>query len=322
MNRSLFVVSSLFLTAAFCMAQKAGPAMPSSNAPRQLACSIRLLPAESDIWARGGRAGTILPDFLAADDAAGSGGDVPAGSKLIAISDDPIDLFDYFDPVKNAVAGRWGIQDHVLECDHRNGSNVLDIPVHPPEEYDLGISFIRIFGRGPLVLDLNQDGKPFDIVIGGDNNTALGLEQVDGNRFDQNSTSFKARPQLVAVGGGRHGGGGIVNIPGTLIAFNKPYVAVVKVRKDSVELVINGRTAFNLQTDYSNVTSGDGEPKDPYAIGIRVEGQTQFNISDFEIKAVTGTASKVVKDDGSTPAANTPKPAKSGTTDNSGLFNQ
>ena len=141
-----------------------------------------------------------------------------------------IDLIPLIDPGQDAVHGRWAVADNVLHCNDGSFVPRIKIPYRPPEEYDFIVTFSQPGLRNGISLVMpNPNGGSFFWALGFD----------DGSQF-----CFHSNPDK----GGK--------IPG-LIAVNTAYTTTVKVRKNSVQGLVNGKLLMELKTDYKDLTCDD-----------------------------------------------------------------
>jgi hypothetical protein len=177
-------------------------------------------------------------------------------------------LLRLVDPDKDSVAGKFVIKNGEL-VQLEDGENRIEIPYHPPKEYDFRIEFTRSKTSGLVIQNLSKDGIPFIWVM--QDNNYLFLYLKSGSELS-NHTKVKG--------------------PGLLKAGVR-YTSVVQVRRNGVKAFMNGQLIVDWKTDYKDVN-----PDVPYwalrdrsNLGIGVGG-TDTVIHSADIVEVTGHGSK------------------------------
>ena len=131
----------------------------------------------------------------------------------------PVDLLGRIDPKRDAVEGDWRQSNQVLTFAGDKEWSRIQIPYHPPEEYDLTVVAERVRGIEILILGLVVGGKQATVVLDGWGGGVSGLEKIDGKVSQGNETT--------------HRGWRFVN--------GKPTTIVCKVRKSGVAVTCDGR---------------------------------------------------------------------------------
>jgi hypothetical protein len=141
-----------------------------------------------------------------------------------------IDLLELIDTEKDAVAGNWQIRDGALVSDATDFARI-EIPYQPPAEYDFEIAYTRIGGNDGVAQICSESGHSFLWEMGGWDNRIAGFESIDGWGADKNGTQ--------------------VNLG---IDTGKRYTSLVKVRRDSIAVYLDGKLLSRLTTNYQNMT--------------------------------------------------------------------
>lgn len=133
----------------------------------------------------------------------------------------PVDLLRLVDPKRDAVAGDWTVDAGVLLASPGPSAPRVQIPYHPPDEYDLRFVVRRTTGQDGIVLGLVLPGAQAAFVVDGQpaKNWITGLERVDGKLKDAHPFSVSGR-RFVQAG--------------------KDAVVEIAVRRSSVEARIDG----------------------------------------------------------------------------------
>lgn len=118
-----------------------------------------------------------------------------------------VNLLAMIDPVRDAKAGTWKLENGVLTSDKENGARV-QIPYLPPEEYDYRIVFSRREGDSGVLQFASRDGREMIWV--------MGYNKV----FSLNDKSLRRKCELVN---------------------GRKYRSLIKVRRGSVQFSLGGR---------------------------------------------------------------------------------
>lgn len=131
------------------------------------------------------------------------------------------DLLKLVNAEKDVVEGKWSVQPgKLLLLTKRDPDGVwprVEIPYHPPEEYDLKVQF-RHTGKGEVVLLLSKAGNPFAFELGGTGNTVFALSKVKETPGDGGTASLR-KPRCLEGA--------------------RVYTALVEVRNDSVRAYLD-----------------------------------------------------------------------------------
>jgi serine/threonine protein kinase/sugar lactone lactonase YvrE len=142
-----------------------------------------------------------------------------------------VDLLSLVELPRNVVWGSWSWKDKALASDRERFAR-LEIPFIPPDEYDLRVTFMRQSGNDAVCLILaTRSGKSFSWELGSLGNTVLSLEVVGGAPRGQNPTTVAPR--------------GLDN--------DRPYVALVQVRRDGVKAFLDGQRVHDWKTAYADL---------------------------------------------------------------------
>ena len=181
------------------------------------------------------------PQFLAKPDADaqmltfdnGKNADVisSTGLPLNIVWKNAINLLPLLDPLQDAVAGAWKIQDGALFSDKAFYSRI-EIPFEPPQEYDLRITFTRLSGNDSVSQILSFSGRPFSWSMGGSNNKVFGFETIGGISALGNPSTV-SRPNCLVNG--------------------RKYDSVVQVRANGVKAWLDGELISQWKTDYHDM---------------------------------------------------------------------
>ena len=131
------------------------------------------------------------------------------------------DLLKLVNAEKDVVEGKWSVQPgKLLLLTKRDPEGVwprVEIPYHPPEEYDLKVTF-RHTGKGEVVLLLSKAGNPFAFELGGSGNTVFALSKVKETSGDGGTATLR-KPRCLEGA--------------------RVYTALVEVRNDSVRAYLD-----------------------------------------------------------------------------------
>lgn len=99
----------------------------------------------------------------------------------------PIDLLAQIDPKRDGVQGKWKFDNEVLVTASGNWDR-MQIPVTPPEEYDLAVTFERAGGGGGFLVGLPWKGSQPLVIVDGWAGKVSGLQWIDAKQADANET--------------------------------------------------------------------------------------------------------------------------------------
>lgn len=188
------------------------------------------------------------------------GGVAPAPAKL--------DLLALIDTDKDVVEGEWKTDGKRLACE-RGAYARVQVPVIPPAEYDLNVTFIRTDGDGPVSLLLAAGGTSFGWTMDAAGHLAR-LERVDKKIKADNPTQTTLK-----------------------LANERRYAVSVQVRKDVVKVLLDGKALVEHQTDFADLSP---HPKwkltDPRRLGLGAS-KAKVVFLAVELVTVTGEANKL-----------------------------
>jgi Leucine-rich repeat (LRR) protein len=155
------------------------------------------------------------------------------GKPPAAASQKEIDLLRLVDPKKDAVIGTWSIEHGELVC-ASDQWGLIELFYEPPEEYDFVIEFTRKAGHDALSQICYAKGHRFDWAMGAWAGTVSGLGAIDGKTCKDNPTRSTVGMEL-----------------------DHRYTSIVKVRKDGIDVMLDGHHVAYWKTDYHDMTLFD-----------------------------------------------------------------
>jgi hypothetical protein len=177
-----------------------------------------------------------------------------------------IDLMSLIDPTKDVVHGKWEVKDKTLLCTEKDDVQRIEIPYHPPEEYDLVVVFSQPKMNGGVALVLpNPKGGSLWWEIGAFTGRSyhLGLD--------------KTYPTMVQP---------------RFLKDNTAYNTTVQVRRDSIRCLLDGKELVNHKTNFSDLAkAGRFELRDATVPGVVCSDPTVFHY--LKLVEVTGKGSKI-----------------------------
>ena len=145
-----------------------------------------------------------------------------------------IDLLAGIDPHRDSVEGAWQKLNHVLTSPDNKYAR-LQIPFHPPEEYELELVAERKQGNAALVVGLVAGGRQFSVVLDGWGGTISGLGLVDGQAYDSNGTTHR----------------------GKLLGRGSRHRILCRVDRDAVEVEVDGQLAIEYRSSFDRLSLFD-----------------------------------------------------------------
>jgi len=138
-----------------------------------------------------------------------------------------IDLFKVIDPARDGTQGKWVLSAGKL-ASKGSGWLTLELPYHPPEEYDFEVEF-TIRG-GTMAQILVAGGTQFGWLIDTFHSTGHGFEMINGQYRGSNPTRVQFR------------------VPA------KPVRCRVEVRRDGVSAYFENKLVAQHKTDYRDMS--------------------------------------------------------------------
>ena len=176
-----------------------------------------------------------------------------------------INLLSLVDLAKDSVEGHWVLRQGALTSDNAEHGRI-ELPYHPPEEYDFRLVFTRVEGDNCMNLIMSHSERQFMFTIAGWYNKYSGLELIDG-------VSTQDSPLKSNTG----------------LKNNQKYTAVVQVRKDRLTAFLDGKIISEVKTDYTNVSIfPDWKLRQSDILGI-AHYQGKFIVYSAELLEVTGS---------------------------------
>ncbi|MDB6172160.1 MAG: DJ/PfpI family protein [Chthoniobacteraceae bacterium] len=174
-----------------------------------------------------------------------------------------INLMPLIDPAKDTVAGKWILEKGTL-ISSGSGEERIEIPYQPPQEYDYRTTFTKT-GSNCVIQILSESGTPFIWVMGASG--SFTFHYLKGTGTGANKTTVQKPPG---------------------IKDNHRYTSLVRVRKNGVEALLDGKVITKWATDYSDAAS---EPfwalRDKNLLGLAT-GASKTVFHTIEVKEVSG----------------------------------
>jgi tRNA A-37 threonylcarbamoyl transferase component Bud32 len=155
-----------------------------------------------------------------------------------------IDLLKLVDLSHDVVSGTWNRDGSAVIANDGRPARIM-IPYHPPEEYDLRLTFARRPANFCLDLILTHAGKAFTLVAHRDG--FFGFERIDGKDFSKNSTTRRFD---------------------TPLQMGQSYTVLVQVRKDGVKSFCDGKPLSALESYGGVIMNPDWKLPDSAAVGV------------------------------------------------------
>jgi hypothetical protein len=176
-----------------------------------------------------------------------------------------IDLLALFDPATDVIKGNWRMEDGSLLSDSSDEPRVR-FPYHPPAEYDFRIEFTRIKGNDNVSQVFTKGGHAVRWAMAAYRNRVCGFEVIDGVNCYDSKTSAK-KDKWFAVG--------------------KKHSAVLKIRAQSVQAIIDGKLISEWETDDGRGATNPIPIGDDLALGLGT-CRSVFAFSEIEVVEVSG----------------------------------
>ncbi|HJT32271.1 MAG TPA: hypothetical protein VJ783_09535, partial [Pirellulales bacterium] len=183
-----------------------------------------------------------------------------AGEPSSALAGQPVDLLKQIDVTRDAVHGDWKMEDGVLVSPRERFSKLL-LPPPPAEEYRLVAVVERLGGRYGLGVILKVGQHRVMLSIDGFDGSLSGLENIAGKSFPTHESTYKGR----------------------LLEDGKPATVVYTVRRNSIEVALDGRPIVSWEGDPATlVLPPDWQVPDPSRLALS-EFDTMLRIHKLEI---------------------------------------
>lgn len=178
-----------------------------------------------------------------------------------AASGEVVDLLKLIDPERDAVAGDWRLTDEGL-LSPIGGEVRLQVPVSPPEDYELRLTAARISGNDSLSIGLLIDGRQTAIALDRFDGTQSGMQRIDGENTDRNCTIK----------------------PGRVFSDEQPKEVICVVHSNSVRVTCGDRVLVDWHGDAQRL-SLEPHLNTPDAMCLLVNAwNTEYRISKYELR--------------------------------------
>jgi WD40 repeat protein/predicted Ser/Thr protein kinase len=172
-------------------------------------------------------------------------------------------LLPMMDPLRHAVRGAWALQNQMLLSD-RSARARIEVPMKPPEEYDLRLVFSRKGGSGAVMVVLVGLGRTFGLEVGDEEQGSGGLTKLASDKE------------------------GARVAPSTL-DNDRNYTVEVQVRRDGVQAFLDGKPLCSLKTDYSDIAlPADWKLANVGILGLGSHGSPTL-FQRLDLLEITGT---------------------------------
>lgn len=188
--------------------------------------------------------------------------DPEAAAARISELDTPVDLMPLLDTDRDAQRGVWSLNKGVLHSPDAFGQNgTFLLPTVVPDEYTLSLDVelpTGARGHQSMVVGLVADGNCFSIPIVNDD--CLGLEKIDGARWNANETRVD----------------GPFHFPGRATHLD------CTVTKQAIRMEVDGRTLIDWKGDFRRLSiQDDWAPIDGRKLFLGTE--THFKFSNITL---------------------------------------
>ncbi len=166
-----------------------------------------------------------------------------------------VNLLALVDPSRDKIDGDWKMVNGELKGGGTTEFSRIAFKVPVPEEYDFRISFTRGRGNKAVAQHVPFGGSDVMWLMGGFGNKVSGLEQVGGKAGINNPTTVA---------------GGLEN--------NRRYESVVKVRRDRIQVELDGKLVMEHKSDGSDLSVFEKwKYPDPKKLGVGCQEATVFH---------------------------------------------
>lgn len=222
------------------------------------------------VFVRSQGAGDSDPDAgdgLSLDDLSPERQPVAVAQAPAADPPNSLDLLDLVRVQRDAVAGTWGFQGRSLFTPRIRWGR-LQLPVIPPEEYDLKLQVTRRRGSDALDLGFVYKGRQGMLHLDGWGGELSWVDLTTTYEMDDNLTRK----------------------PGRMLPWRKPCTVLLSVRKAGIEVSINGKKSLEWSGEASDLGLQPAyRIPNPKALQIAA-WEAVFEISELTLTPVTGTA--------------------------------
>jgi hypothetical protein len=201
-----------------------------------------------------------------------------------------VNLLTRTDASTHRIQGEWS-KGEGLKVGSASSAR-LGLSYHPGKEYDFRVSFTRHTGVHSVAIIFAAGGKQAAFEIDAWGQHLAGMQNVGGRDIRQNAS--RVNDQALANG--------------------QKYTAIVRVRKDSIIALLNGRELTRIKSDGSDLSLSDfWRLPDTAAIGVGAwRSETTFH--SIEVRPVTGEGEFITtKQKPATATARTERPPRTGT---------
>ena len=153
---------------------------------------------------------------------------VASGTKTPPAAGKKINLLSLLQPEDFLPREKWRVANGVLECTEGNFVPKVAFPYQPGTEYDVAFTFSqpRLRNGVGLILPNPNGGKSFIFQAAFEGGSAFKLVQAEDKYVTRAAGMFRA---------------------------DTKYQAVVRVRKEGIQVAINGKGVINLKTDFTEL---------------------------------------------------------------------
>ena len=162
-----------------------------------------------------------------------------------------VNIMPLIDVARDAISGNWKIKQQVtLNAQGDFQPAILQFPTKTPREYELLIAFARLKGDGELAVIVSNHGVQAAAIIGLGQGKIAGFSLVDGKAAKENATSVRS----------------------LAIKEKQKYIAKISVRKNKMQLFLDGQLITTWETTSGELTSNSfWGLRDKSAIGLGVK---------------------------------------------------
>jgi len=189
----------------------------------------------------------------------------PAAAGAAAAPAGPIDLLDLIQPSRDGVAGTWGFHERSLYTPPVRFGR-LQVPVVPPEEYDLKFDVTRRRGTECFAIGFVYGGKQGMIILDG----------------------FEGTTNWNTLAGSASDGGNETRVVGKQLKWGRPTKVSVFVRKTGVSVTVDAHTVLDWKGSAADL---DLDPAflvpDRKSLMLGTQ-DTVFRIDEATLTPVTG----------------------------------